>query len=233
MATTRPHIPRAPYVDPNTNIIYETDNPEYHGWLTKQSMWLKVRKKRTLFFLVLFFGIRSTFKLTNFLVRFLICCCWVSTQKDWRRRYFLLKGSKLFFGKNEWSPPHGMIDLALCTTVKSADLKSRKRNSFEISTPELTYLLYADTEQEKDDWIGRVGKAIVRCSSTYYNSNNNKNTSNNNSSQQQQQSRQGVPSPYGLTPQQQQLMRQQQEEESDDDDIYYEDPNNPNPYFND
>lgn len=44
MATTRPHIPRAPYVDPNTNIIYETDNPEYHGWLTKQSMWLKVRK---------------------------------------------------------------------------------------------------------------------------------------------------------------------------------------------
>lgn len=127
-----------------------------------------------------------------------------------------------------------MIDLALCTTVKSADLKSRKRNSFEISTPELTYLLYADTEQEKDDWIGRVGKAIVRCSSTYYNNNNNnKNTSNNNSSQQQQQSRQGVPSPYGLTPQQQQLMRQQQEEESDDDDIYYEDPNNPNPYFND
>ena len=67
MATTRPHIPRAPYVDPNTNIIYETDNPEYHGWLTKQSMWLKVRKKRTLFFLcVLFFGIRSTFKTNQF-----------------------------------------------------------------------------------------------------------------------------------------------------------------------
>jgi hypothetical protein len=43
-----------------------------------------------------------------------------------------------------------MIDLAHCTTVKSADLKSKKRHSFEISTPELTYLLYADTEQEKD-----------------------------------------------------------------------------------
>lgn len=61
-----------------------------------------------------------------------------------------------------------MIDLSQCTTVKSADLKSRKRNSFEISTPETTYLLYADTEKEKDDWIGVVGKAIVRCSSTYY-----------------------------------------------------------------
>lgn len=60
-----------------------------------------------------------------------------------------------------------MIDLSTCTTVKSADLKSRKRNSFEISTPETTYLIYADTEKEKDDWIGSVGRAIVRCSSTY------------------------------------------------------------------
>lgn len=60
-----------------------------------------------------------------------------------------------------------MIDLAVCTTVKSADIKSRKRHSFEISTPETTYLLYADTEKEKDDWIGSVGRSIVRCSSTY------------------------------------------------------------------
>jgi hypothetical protein len=116
-----------------------------------------------------------------------------------------------------------MIDLALCTTVKSADLKSRKRNSFEISTPEITYLLYADTEQEKDDWIGRVGKAIVRCSSTYY--------SNKQQNQQQQLRGQlgqgqggGI---YGYAQQQTSQM------DSDDDDIYYEDPNNPNPYFND
>ena len=36
-------LARPPYVDPNTNIIYDTDNPEYSGFLTKQSMWLKVR----------------------------------------------------------------------------------------------------------------------------------------------------------------------------------------------
>lgn len=124
-----------------------------------------------------------------------------------------------------------MIDLAYCTTVKSADLKSKKRNSFEISTPETTYLLYADNEQEKDDWIGRVGKAIVRCSSTYYN-NNNKNNNNNSGGKSQQQQRQGGPNGFTLQ-QQQQLMMQQQDEESDDDDIYYDDPNNPNPYFND
>lgn len=98
-----------------------------------------------------------------------------------------------------------MMDLAHCTTVKSADLKSKKRHSFEISTPETCYLLYADTESEKDDWIGRVGKAIVRCSRTYY----------------QQQQQQGG-----------RANQQDDEQESDDDDIYTnDDPDNP--YFND
>jgi hypothetical protein len=118
-----------------------------------------------------------------------------------------------------------MIDLAHCTTVKSADLKSKKRHSFEISTPEITYLLYADTEQEKDDWIGRVGKAIVRCSSTYYSS----------GGRQQQQQNQQQPGMYGN---QQGMMggnsnNPYQQDDDDDDDILYEDPNNPNPYFND
>ncbi|KAG7337818.1 PH domain containing protein [Nitzschia inconspicua] len=193
----RAHLARPPYVDPNTNIIYDTDRPEYEGWLTKQSMWLK----------------------------------------DWRRRYFLLKGSKLFYSKNEWSSPHGMIDLAHCTTVKSADLKSKKRHSFEISTPEITYLLYADTEQEKDDWIGRVGKAIVRCSSTYYSSAEG---GGRGGQQQQQQTNNalyrnqqgGMPQP-GMLGSNNNNNPYQQDGDDDDDDIYYEDPNNPNPYFND
>ncbi|KAL3759406.1 hypothetical protein ACHAWU_000705 [Discostella pseudostelligera] len=63
--------------------------------------------------------------------------------RDWRRRYFILKGNRLFFAKSPLEPPHGMIDLSRCTTVKSADLKSHKKHSFEISTPETTYLLYA------------------------------------------------------------------------------------------
>jgi hypothetical protein len=160
-----------------------------------------------------------------------------STPQDWRRRYFLLKGSKLFYSKNEWSPPHGMIDLAHCTTVKSADLKSKMRHSFEISTPEITYLLYADTEQEKDDWIGRVGKAIVRCSSTYYSNN-----TGGRGGQQQQQHPNNMGGPNNMYQNQssQLGMRgnnnnpyQQQDGDDNDDDIYYEDPNNPNPYFND
>ena len=124
-----------------------------------------------------------------------------------------------------------MIDLAHCTTVKSADLKSKKRHSFEISTPEITFLLYADTEQEKDDWIGRVGKAIVRCSSTYYSQNTNNANQRGPSQQQHTQQPSQFNAAYGQYPQG--AYKQQQDEESDDDDIYYEDPNNPNPYFND
>jgi hypothetical protein len=104
-----------------------------------------------------------------------------------------------------------MIDLAHCMTVKSAELKAHKRHALEVSTPETTYLMFADSEKEKDDWIGAaprsprlctpppptptphpttttttttapppsshamraalgaIGRAIVRCSSTYTN----------------------------------------------------------------
>jgi hypothetical protein len=57
---------------------------------------------------------------------------------------------QLFFAKSESGAPHGMIDLATCTTVKSAELKAQKRNALEVSTPETTFLMYADTEKEKD-----------------------------------------------------------------------------------
>jgi hypothetical protein len=108
-----------------------------------------------------------------------------------------------------------MVDLASCTTVKSADLKSKKRHSFEISTPETCFLLYADTESEKDDWIGRVGKAIVRCSRTYY---------------QQGDSSSGGNKGGGGSGGQQRI----EEEDSDDDDIYTNEGGDPNnPYFND
>lgn len=104
-----------------------------------------------------------------------------------------------------------MMDLAHCTTVKSADLKSKKRHSFEISTPDTCYLLYADTEGEKDDWIGRVGKAIVRCSRTYYSQGGSSGVTSSG------------PHPGGGGG---------QDYESDDDDIYEnDDPNNP--YYND
>jgi len=88
--------------------------------------------------------------------------------RDWRRRFFVLKGENLFFGKGEWDAPHGLIDLRTCTTVKSAEMRTGRPNSLEVSTADgTTYWMCAETEKEKDDWIGAIGRAIVRCSSTY------------------------------------------------------------------
>lgn len=33
---------RPPFVDTQTNIMYDVNDSEYEGWLTKQSSWLKV-----------------------------------------------------------------------------------------------------------------------------------------------------------------------------------------------
>jgi hypothetical protein len=55
-------------------------------------------------------------------------------------------------------PTHGVIDLAECLTVKSADEKTDKAHSFEVATPDQTYYMYAANEKEKDDWIGAIGR---------------------------------------------------------------------------
>ena len=47
-----------------------------------------------------------------------------------------------------------MVDLSTCMTVKSAELKAGKKNAIEVSTQESTFYMYADTEKEKDEWIG-------------------------------------------------------------------------------
>lgn len=63
--------------------------------------------------------------------------------------------------------PHGMIDLIECVTVKSAEHKAQKRNAFEVSLKGDHFMMYAMTDKEKDEWIGRIGKSIVKHSSMY------------------------------------------------------------------
>lgn len=114
------------YVDAS-GVRFDISSPNFEGWLTKQSAWLK----------------------------------------DWRKRYFILKGSKLFFAKTPTAVPHGMIDLSQCMTVKSAELKAGKKNAIEVSTTDTTFYMYADSEKEKDDWIGAIGRSIVQASATF------------------------------------------------------------------
>ena len=87
--------------------------------------------------------------------------------KEWRRRYFVLSGDQLSFAEKPGRTPHGTIDLKDCLTVKSAEDKTKKKYSFEVATPDSTYYLYAGSEKEKDEWIGAIGRAIVRSSGAY------------------------------------------------------------------
>jgi hypothetical protein len=38
-----------------------------------------------------------------------------------------------------------------------------KPHALELSTCDDTFLLYADSEAEKDAWIAQIGRSIVRC----------------------------------------------------------------------
>ncbi|OQS02579.1 ubiquitin family protein [Thraustotheca clavata] len=87
--------------------------------------------------------------------------------KEWRTRYFVLKGNKLYFCRTKGEAPHGMIDLSECLTVKSAEEKTNKRFCFEVATPESTYYMHAESERQKDEWIGAIGRAIVKFSSSF------------------------------------------------------------------
>mmetsp|Transcript_9636 Transcript_9636/g.16937 ORF Transcript_9636/g.16937 Transcript_9636/m.16937 type:complete len:118 (-) Transcript_9636:42-395(-) len=105
----------------------DLSEPEFSGYLTKRSKWLK----------------------------------------EWRKRYCVLKDNRLYFCKTPDSPPHGEVDLKDCLTVKSAEDRTNKRFCFEVATPQEVVFLYAENEKQKDDWIGAIGKAIVRYSSAY------------------------------------------------------------------
>jgi hypothetical protein len=95
---------------------------------------------------------------------------WLTKQsewiKDWRKRYFVLKGKHLFFAKDRGVTPHGMIDLSTCQTVKSADVG--KKNALEVSTNDgQVYFMYAGSNADKDAWIGAIGRSIVQSGTTY------------------------------------------------------------------
>ncbi|RHY32027.1 hypothetical protein DYB32_002952 [Aphanomyces invadans] len=87
--------------------------------------------------------------------------------KEWRARYFVLKGNKLYFCRVKGESPHGVIDLSECLTVKSAEEKTNKRYCFEVATPESTYYMHAESEKQKEEWIGAIGRAIVKFSSSF------------------------------------------------------------------
>ena len=56
-------------------------------------------------------------------------------------RFFILKGSKLFFSEDEKKAPHGMIDLVDCVSVKPHGDNA----TIEIATRSEAFVLIADS----------------------------------------------------------------------------------------
>jgi len=88
--------------------------------------------------------------------------------RDWRKRWFVLRGATLIWSKSPSDEPHGSVDLRTCLTVKSADERTGKEHSLEVSTrADEVYLLVADSAADKDAWIAAIGRAIVTSSASF------------------------------------------------------------------
>ena len=55
-----------------------------------------------------------------------------------------------------------MIYLKDCTTIKSAEDETKKENSFRIDCGERIFFIIANSNTEKESWIGAIGKAMVK-----------------------------------------------------------------------
>ena len=59
------------------------------------------------------------------------------------------------------------LELLMPYFLQSAEIKAKKKNAMEIVLKANTFYLIAKNDREKDDWIGQIGKAIVKYSSMY------------------------------------------------------------------
>lgn len=87
---------------------------------------------------------------------------------QWRKRYFILKGSKMFFARDATSAPHGMINIVDCVKVESLDEKTTwKRFSLRIVLRDEEFHLFAESEEMMNHWIRLVKKYVILALSHY------------------------------------------------------------------
>merc|ERR1712244_32077 len=81
----------------------------------------------------------------------------------WKSRWVVLEGSTLHTFKKEkdYVNPTEIIDLKVFSSVKSSEDNTNKLNSFDVYSPESRFSFVAKSENEKEDWIRHIGKAIV------------------------------------------------------------------------
>mmetsp|Transcript_26718 Transcript_26718/g.42326 ORF Transcript_26718/g.42326 Transcript_26718/m.42326 type:complete len:145 (-) Transcript_26718:415-849(-) len=83
--------------------------------------------------------------------------------RKWRPRWVVLEGSTLHTFKKEkdYANPTEIIDLKVFSSVKSSEDHTHKAFSFDVYSPESRFSFVAKSENDKEDWIRHIGKAIV------------------------------------------------------------------------
>lgn len=78
--------------------------------------------------------------------------------KNWKRRWFALNGLFMFYYTNQQRSSHkGTIVLEECNVVLAPDGLGMTRYSFQIETPNRTFVLSCDSAASRDDWMDSIG----------------------------------------------------------------------------
>eukprot|EP01057_Protomagalhaensia_wolfi_P003417 Protomagalhaensia_wolfi_Nauph_80__3416@NODE_346_length_2715_cov_412_428625_g227_i1_p3_GENE_NODE_346_length_2715_cov_412_428625_g227_i1NODE_346_length_2715_cov_412_428625_g227_i1_p3_ORF_typecomplete_len127_score18_26PH/PF00169_29/2_5e21PH_9/PF15410_6/5_1e09PH_11/PF15413_6/0_00012PH_8/PF15409_6/6_6e06PH_3/PF14593_6/1_9e05PH_13/PF16652_5/0_0004PH_15/PF17339_2/0_00091PH_6/PF15406_6/0_062_NODE_346_length_2715_cov_412_428625_g227_i114741854 len=82
---------------------------------------------------------------------------------DWRRRWIVLTKTHLCSYKQpgNYENPTEVLPLSHCTTVRSAEDDVQKANVFRVDTPTRVFLLVASHMNDKESWIGAIGRQLV------------------------------------------------------------------------
>merc|ERR1712154_336018 len=64
-------------------------------------------------------------------------------------------------GEKDYANPTEIIDLKVFSSVKSSEDHTHKPFSFDVYSPESRFSFVAKSENENEDWIRHIGKAIV------------------------------------------------------------------------
>ncbi|KAM9959051.1 hypothetical protein ACTFIR_000102 [Dictyostelium discoideum] len=98
--------------------------------------------------------------------------------KTWKKRWCVLKNNSIFYSKNASSGELGIIHLK---GVSSISISSRKKkNCFEIATPERTYFMKAPSTEEMKEWIEIITQQLNKLKESTTRSNSMGQSSDNN-----------------------------------------------------
>eukprot|EP00922_Rhytidocystis_sp_ex-Travisia-forbesii_P034151 GHVS01050744.1.p2 GENE.GHVS01050744.1~~GHVS01050744.1.p2 ORF type:complete len:130 (-),score=25.53 GHVS01050744.1:441-830(-) len=96
---------------------------------------------------------------------------WLSKQskylKEWHRRWVVLTPDFICSFRDQGSllrgsNPTEFLRLCDCSTVQSADDDVHKQHAFRVDTPDRVFYLTADSNADKEAWIGHIGRQMVR-----------------------------------------------------------------------